>query len=413
MIKVISVTLVALVVGILAWRIMGGKVATIMEIGGSRRYLDPQFGGVSKTPNIVYRSAPAYKTNAPTSLSLDLYQPIGDTRTGRPALVLVHGGGFATGNKGIYDEAKNGGLFGWGKYFAERGYVVFSVDYRLGDKFLKLDDPELEKVVEMATSDVVESIRYIKENAEKYRVDPNKIAVGGNSAGAVLALYSAYNPGSGEKVAASIALAGTIGPDHLERIVAGAPPAIMFAGTDDRTVPYTWSMAVKDKLKAVGSRVDWYSYPGVGHEVAGYTQVAPQIASFLYEVMKLDRVELSPEPASHLEANKVASPIPSPSPTPSPSLNPSPSPSPGVIASVAPSVKPSVGAPVKPSKKPTVKIQPSPSPIIVLERMAPEDFVWHGAPESPVIESNAGEIEQSKQGVLGRLWTAIKKLFGF
>jgi hypothetical protein len=45
--------------------------------------------------------------------------------------------------------------------------------------------------------------------------------------------------------------------------------------------------------------------------------------------------------------------------------------------------------------------------------MAPEDFVWHGAPESPVIESNADEIEESKQGVLGRLWTAIKKLFGF
>ncbi len=384
----------------------------VMELAGSRMYLDPQFTGVSKTPNIIYLSAPAYKTKLPTNLGLDVYQPIGDTRTARPALVLVHGGGFAAGNKGIYDEEKNGGLFGWGKYFAERGYVVFSVDYRLGDKFLKLDDPELEKVVEMATSDVVASITYVKDNADKYRIDPNKIAVGGNSAGAVLALYSAYNPG-GEKVVASIALAGTLGPDHLERVVAGAPPAIMFAGTDDRTVPYAWSMAVKDKLKAVGSRVDWYSYPGAGHEVAGYTHVAPQIASFLYEVMKLDRVEPSAEPVSRQEVNKVASPIPTlsptstptPSPTPKPSPSPNPSPSPSVIASLAPSVMP--------SKKPVVKTQPSPSPAIVLERMAPEDFVWHGAPSIPDVESNVDEIKESKQGVLDLLWTAIKKLFGF
>lgn len=95
----------------------------------------------------------------------------------RPAVVAVHGGGGIQGSRS--DEAK------WGWWLAQQGYVAFSIDYRLGQWPLGVD----------ATGDVKCALGWVKENAGRYGVDPDRIALMGRSAGGQLALLAAYTEG--------------------------------------------------------------------------------------------------------------------------------------------------------------------------------------------------------------------------
>lgn len=433
-----GVIVLLVVLGVILGTIWSSSIkrVQVMEVTGPKMYLDQMFGAVTKTAGIEYSMAPAYKTKVATKMLLDIYEPVGDSRVNRPALILIHGGGFATGNRGIYDEEKNGGLFGWGKYFAERGYVVFSVDYRLGDKMYKLDDPDLKAVIKMSTSDILSSIRYVRLNAAKYRVEPNRIAVGGNSAGAILALYSAYhqgpsgdnigNLGPSDTVSAVISLSGTLGLEDLNLINSSSAPAVMFAGQTDQTVPYAWSEAVKNKLNDSGVRVDWYSYPGVGHVVAGYLQVAPDVAKFLYEVMRLDTSVATPKPSLTPSPEAISLASPSKLPVESPRVVASPiaslraSATPSLDQAVDPSLIPSASPSMPPSSLPSsksvakIRVEPSivPSPVeVALERLPPEDFVWSpGNAVEAKVESNALQIA-TKQNILVIMWEKIISLF--
>ena len=113
-------------------------------------------------------------------LKLDVWSPPEEgnkTRPERrPAVVAVHGGGGVFGSRS--DEAS------WGEWLAEEGYVVFSIDYRLGPG-RSLD----------ATGDVKCAVGWVKESAGRYGVDPDRIALMGRSAGGLLALLAAYTEG--------------------------------------------------------------------------------------------------------------------------------------------------------------------------------------------------------------------------
>ena len=63
------------------------------------RFRDPVFATVLSTPNLTYGSATNRSTNTIETLRLDLHEPTGDTATRRPVVVLVHGGGFYSGDK--------------------------------------------------------------------------------------------------------------------------------------------------------------------------------------------------------------------------------------------------------------------------------------------------------------------------
>ena len=113
-------------------------------------------------------------------LQLDVWRPPGEGDTAgrgrRPAVVAVHGGGGIQGGRG--DEAL------WGGWLAQRGYVAFSIDYRLGFGS-SLD----------ATGDVKCAVGWVQENAGRYGVDPDRIALMGHSAGGRLALLAASTRG--------------------------------------------------------------------------------------------------------------------------------------------------------------------------------------------------------------------------
>lgn len=120
--------------------------------------------------NLTYDSAMGYDG------TFDLYEPESDTaRTNRPAVVAIHGGAWRGGDKA------------WGAQFAEelspRGYVVFSINYRRSTRA----DGKWPAQIE----DVQQAIRYIRANAARFRIDPDRIATLGMSAGGHLATMAA------------------------------------------------------------------------------------------------------------------------------------------------------------------------------------------------------------------------------
>jgi predicted esterase len=134
-----------------------------------------------------------------------------DDRTGRPAIVWLHGGGFAVGIDSMYGLAST-----VGRDYARRGYVGFSVEYRTDTTLVGSgvrppslcqwvqdnedpDDPvwvqrrdQCARNIVAAQRDALASVRWIRRNADRFGIDPAKVAVAGFSAGAVTASNTAY-----------------------------------------------------------------------------------------------------------------------------------------------------------------------------------------------------------------------------
>jgi acetyl esterase/lipase len=101
-------------------------------------------------------------------LAGDLYLPKG--RDKAPVVIAVHGGGWQIGNPKFYQH--------WGSYLAKNGYAVFAVSYRLSKPGAK--------TFPGAVYDVKSAIQFVRANAAQLGVDPDRIALMGDSAGAHL-----------------------------------------------------------------------------------------------------------------------------------------------------------------------------------------------------------------------------------
>ncbi len=119
-------------------------------------------------------------------LTMDIYEPDADTCQLRPLLVLIHGGAFIVGDKRDDLQEK------FADYFAKRGYVVASVNYRLGYIFLPGAYSNLERCIYKAVQDVRAALRWLVHHKKKYRIDPGHIFLAGNSAGGFIALKTAF-----------------------------------------------------------------------------------------------------------------------------------------------------------------------------------------------------------------------------
>lgn len=98
----------------------------------------------------------------------DLYVPRGVDKA--PVLVAAHGGGWQIGDRKLYQH--------WGPYLAQRGYALFSIEYRLMTSE--------KKTWPGAACDVKAAVKFVRANAAKLGLDPDRIAMIGDSAGAHL-----------------------------------------------------------------------------------------------------------------------------------------------------------------------------------------------------------------------------------
>lgn len=123
----------------------------------------------SATPVLPFAGDVAYAGQSPAQ-RLDVYIPsVGAAR--HPLVVIIHGGGWTTGDK--RGELPSAAVPG----FLAQGFVVASVNYRLAG----------EAVFPAQLLDVKAAIRYLRANATRFQVDPERIGVIGESAGAHLA----------------------------------------------------------------------------------------------------------------------------------------------------------------------------------------------------------------------------------
>ena len=285
------------------------------------RYKDMIFQTVTTTSNVTY------STSNGTTLKLDVYEPAGDTAAQRPLIVLAHGGSFISG-----DKTNDNVVTQMCTNFAKRGYVTASIDYRLGNAVqMYLDSQYAITTVLKALSDGKSAIRFFRKDAattNTYRINPNIVFAGGNSAGAVLYMHSIYvdsvgeltpllqniinanggyegnsgNDGYSSEIQALINCAG--GLNNPSYVGPGNKPSANFHGDQDATVPYNCANAVSGSIQVrlcgLGAIEPLYQqyginhvskvYPGQGHvpwqsNQAMFTEVDTMTTNFLYNLM--------------------------------------------------------------------------------------------------------------------------------
>jgi acetyl esterase/lipase len=246
---------------------------------GPRPYLDPMYTNVSVTPQaqpLSYGAAPPIDPlsgpSDPFHRPLDasgneiqrmwIADPVDNTATNRPAIVWVHGGGFKAGIGAAYSVLVNDGL-----PYAKRGYVGISVEYRIDttsdcqyvqdhahDVPLPADwtakYAQCRIGIVAAQQDKQAAVRWVRRNAAQLHVDPNRVAVGGFSAGAVTAANVAYrsddagtwsyqpgdDPGASSKVQAAFGASGC--EYEPATIGAGDAPISLIHSEFDQAVDY-------------------------------------------------------------------------------------------------------------------------------------------------------------------------------
>lgn len=140
---------------------------------------------------------------------LDIFRPKAASDA-RPAIVWVHGGGFVSGNRNIVAE--------YLKILAGQGFVTITVDYTIA--------PEARYPTPVRQTN--KALGYVVANAARYGIDPDRILVGGDSAGAQIAAQVATiatNPA----YANAVGIAPSVGPERIKG-------AILFCGAHDVTM---------------------------------------------------------------------------------------------------------------------------------------------------------------------------------
>jgi len=262
---------------------------------------------------IVIERDLAYGKVADTELNLDLAMP----KTGAgpfPAVVFLHGEGWRAGNRQQMNHFIEG--------MARLGYVGVTVEYRLVPTALFPAQVE----------DCKAAVRWLRANAKKYRIRPDRIGVVGFSAGGHLASMLGVtrkedgfegvggNPEQSSRVQAVVSFFGptdfsardwpkdledeVIAPflggtfadkaDSYKRaspvnyVTVDAPPFLFLHGTDDKLIPIDQSRRLSEKLKTVGVPTQMVALEGEGH---GFTDANNQksmqrMLDFLSEHLK-------------------------------------------------------------------------------------------------------------------------------
>jgi acetyl esterase/lipase len=233
-------------------------------------------------------------------LRLNLYQPL---QSGKyPAIVVIYGGAWRSGSPNANEE--------FSRYMAARGYVVVAIDYRHAPEFRFPAQVE----------DIKTALNFIRQSADQYEIDLDRMAVMGRSAGAHLAMLAAYPPESfpfravvnyygpvdltsgyrdppnpdpiDSRAVLKAFLGGT--PDELPEayqlaspfnyVTRPLPPSLLIYGKNDHLVQSKFGRALFDQLKTVNSQAVFIEIPWAEHAFdAVFNGVSNQLALYYTE----------------------------------------------------------------------------------------------------------------------------------
>lgn len=227
-----------------------------------------------------------YKTVGDTKLDLTIQLPDGwKASDKRPGIVVFFGGGWTGGTPKQFENQC--------RYLASRGMVAMAADYRVKSR------QDVKPVA--CVADAKSAIRWVRANASKLGIDPQRLAAGGGSAGGHLAAAVATLPGlddpsDGKSVSClpnalvlfnpALVLAPIEGAElkgfeskataerfgcepseisPIHHVKAGLPPTIIFHGQADTTVPYASAELFTAKMTKAGNRCELVGATGQGH----------------------------------------------------------------------------------------------------------------------------------------------------
>lgn len=251
----------------------------------------------------VCQKSLVYKEIDTVSLSMQVYEPeVSKANKNHPALVLFYGGGWNGGKITQFEPHA--------EYFSAKGIVCFLVDYRVKTRHGTSPFESLK--------DAKSAIRFIKANHKRFKIDTTSIIAGGGSAGghlaAATALIEGYNESTDDLGISCIPDALVLfnpvidnGPggygferigsqykifSPLHNIKAGAPPTIIFLGTDDKLIPVETMEYYQIVMQKVGSRCDLHLYEGKKHgffnkkknDTTSYDDTLSKTEAFLKEM---------------------------------------------------------------------------------------------------------------------------------
>jgi len=239
-------------------------------------------------------------------LSLDIFEPKGDTSP-NPLIVITHGGAWEAGDKAAYRS--------YGLDFAALGYTVASINYRLSGQ----------AAFPAAIEDTRDAIAFLRKNAAKYKIDPDRLVMFGSSAGGHLAAFTGlaantpkvpYLKGvDGKTVKAIISIFGphdlTLDAHRNHRVTRlflgktfkqapdlyreaspinhvdkNDPPVLLIHGSLDAIVPSKNSDLLAEKLKSAGVPVNYDKIEGWSHVMDFFSPIAERTLWQCYHFLK-------------------------------------------------------------------------------------------------------------------------------
>jgi acetyl esterase/lipase len=219
----------------------------------------------------IEKTKVVYKAVGPTQLHLHIFKPKEKlSKDMASAIIFFHGGGWRYGDPSqFYQHCK---------YFASRGMVAVSAEYRLvGKNASSLYD---------CVADSKSAVRWLRANAMALNIDPKRIAAGGGSAGGHLAACTAMIDGFEEdeedwvissKPNALVLFNPGLDLPQLDEQLSPAhhlkpdlPPMIIFHGTADRVVPHKRIEQFCEQMEELGNICELISFFGKGHKFFNY-----------------------------------------------------------------------------------------------------------------------------------------------
>ncbi|RAU83089.1 alpha/beta hydrolase [Pontibacter arcticus] len=224
-----------------------------------------------------------YKTVDGSELDLHIFLPDSAFRTTkRPVMVYFSGGSWTKGTpEWDFYNCEN---------YAKKGWVAVAVEYRVADRH--------ETTPFEAVKDARSAIRWLRQHAATYTIDPSRIVASGNSAGGHLVLsaalsseinektdnqaisavpdlllvnsgvYNLYADGSTDWISKGQkdkTLVKKISPQHL--LTLGLPPALIIHGTNDQSVAYTSAKAFSNEMKRLNNTFEFHTLDGAPHYI--------------------------------------------------------------------------------------------------------------------------------------------------
>ena len=238
----------------------------------------------SQNKNSNFKEKVIYKTVGSLELYMNVFLPKKQDPS-KAAVVLIHGGGWNTGSPKAMER--------YAEHFSNRGLVVFTPEYRLRRK-------NNTTIVE-AVEDAKNAVAWVKSHSKEYGFDPNKLILGGGSAGGHLAVSTVLLPDVGDEnpkqdyvpscfilfnpvldvskegygnrvVAEEVKPYGFTWQQFspMEYIKKDLPPMLVVVGDKDKVLKKHVALRFEERMKKEGNDFTLKIYPGAEHSFFNY-----------------------------------------------------------------------------------------------------------------------------------------------